>query len=80
MLFDQFGPMIQAAISGLGSALWPSYIAHKEIAGGSLASILKSAVEGHGPDRLVCSAGKPDYPHLETFLRRIEKAVSEDLA
>ena len=36
MMFDQFSTLTQAAISGLGVALLPDYIAHAEIDSGRL--------------------------------------------
>lgn len=44
MLMDQFSMMIQAAISGLGIALLPDYLAKVEILEGRLVPILKQAV------------------------------------
>ncbi len=78
MLFDQFAPMIQAAISGLGIALLPSYITEREIAEGRLAAILQPDVEGEGAYWLVWSAGKPEHPPLDAFRLWIASAVQAD--
>lgn len=78
MLFDQFAPMIQAAISGLGIALLPSYIADSEIAEGRLAAIFHPRVAGEGAYWLVWSAAKTDYPPLEAFRHWIGDAVRAD--
>jgi DNA-binding transcriptional LysR family regulator len=40
MLFDQFAPMTQAAVHGLGVALLPAFLAEPEIAEGRLAPVL----------------------------------------
>ena len=40
--------MIQAAISGLGVALLPDYLARQEIAEGHLLPVLRPAVPGRG--------------------------------
>lgn len=48
MQVDQFSLMIQAAVSGLGIALLPDYLAQAEIAEGRLVPILRQAVAGHG--------------------------------
>lgn len=48
MVMDQFSMMIQAAISGLGVALLPDYLARQEIAEGHLLPVLRPAVPGRG--------------------------------
>lgn len=48
MMFDQFAPMVEAAIAGLGVALLPHYLAEAEIASGRLTSVLRPAVPGTG--------------------------------
>jgi len=48
MVMDQFSMMIQAAISGLGVALLPDYLARPEIAEGRLRPVLRRAVPGQG--------------------------------
>ncbi|MDQ1901830.1 LysR family transcriptional regulator [Paracoccus sp. WLY502] len=53
MVMDQFSMMIQAAISGLGVALLPDYLARQEIAEGHLRPVLRPAVPGRGAYRLV---------------------------
>ncbi|MCZ0963612.1 LysR family transcriptional regulator [Paracoccus benzoatiresistens] len=53
MVMDQFSMMIQAAISGLGVALLPDYLARQEIAEGHLLPILRPAVPGRGAYLLV---------------------------
>lgn len=53
MMMDQFSMMIQAAISGLGVALLPDYLAQIEIAEGRLAPLLQQAVPVQGAYWLV---------------------------
>jgi len=67
MLFDQFAPMIQAAISGLGIALLPDYLARIEIDEGRLRSVLKPAVAGSGSYWLAWPETRADYPPLDAF-------------
>lgn len=67
MLFDQFAPMIQAAITGLGIALLPTYIADTEIAERRLVPILQPDVEGSGAYWLTWPEERSEYPPLEAF-------------
>jgi len=67
MLFDQFAPMTQAAISGLGIALLPDYLAASEIAEGRLLPVLERAVAGVGAYWLVWPEARANYPPLEAF-------------
>ena len=46
MLFDQFAPMIQAVIHGLGVALLPEFLAKPELADGRLVEGLRRAGSG----------------------------------
>lgn len=48
MMVDQFSMMIQVAISGMGIALLPDYLARIEIAEGRLLPILRQAVPASG--------------------------------
>ncbi|UWU26075.1 LysR family transcriptional regulator (plasmid) [Rhizobium sp. CB3060] len=67
MLFDQFATMTQAAISGLGVALLPDYLADTEISEGRLAPVLKRSVPGSGSYWLVWPQSRANYPPLEAF-------------
>jgi LysR family glycine cleavage system transcriptional activator len=67
MLFDQFAPMIQAAIAGLGVALLPDYLAEAEIAEGRLAPVLRPSVPGTGSYWLAWAVDREAYPPLEAF-------------
>ena len=67
MLFDQFATMTQAAVSGLGVALLPDYLAATEIGEGRLEPLLKRGVEGTGAYWLVWPRSANDYPPLQAF-------------
>ncbi|KJF70279.1 LysR family transcriptional regulator [Agrobacterium arsenijevicii] len=67
MLFDQFATMTQAAISGLGVALLPDYLADSEIAEGRLVPVLERSVPGSGSYWLVWPKSRANYPPLEAF-------------
>ena len=67
MLFDQFAPMTQAAIAGLGVALLPDYLAASEIAEGRLVPLLERAVAGVGAYWLVWPQARANFPPLEAF-------------
>ena len=67
MMFDQFAPMIQAAIAGLGIALLPDYLAQPEIEGGRLVVLFQKAVPGTGAYWLAWPHDRANYPPLEAF-------------
>lgn len=67
MLFDQFAPMTQAAIVGLGVALLPDYLAEADIAEGRLVPLFDVAVPGNGAYWLVWPEERSDYPPLDAF-------------
>jgi DNA-binding transcriptional LysR family regulator len=67
MLFDQFAPMVQAAIAGLGVALLPDYLAAPEIADGRLVPLLQASIAGTGAYWLVWPTARANYPPLEAF-------------
>lgn len=67
MMMDQFSMMIQAAISGLGVALLPDYLAEVEIAEGRLVPFLKPAVPMRGAYWLLWPENKSDYLPLIAF-------------
>lgn len=72
MLFDQFAPMTQAAIAGLGIALLPDYLAEPEIAEGRLVPLFKRAVTGVGSYWLVWPEARANYPPLLAFRAWLE--------
>ncbi len=67
MLFDQFATMTQAAISGLGVALLPDYLADIEIREKRLVPLFKPSIPGSGAYWLVWPKSRANYPPLETF-------------
>ncbi len=67
MLFDQFAPMIQAVIHGLGVALLPEFLARPELADGRLVEAFGGAVVGQGSYYLVWPSVGAWYPPLQTF-------------
>lgn len=67
MVMDQFSMMIQAAISGLGIALLPHYLAEVEIGDGRLAPVLRQAVPASGAYWLVWPETKERYAPLARF-------------
>ena len=75
MLFDQFAPMIQAAIAGLGVALLPTYLADAEISAGRLAPILERAVPGTGSYWLTWPDARAGYAPLAAFRQWLAQEV-----
>jgi DNA-binding transcriptional LysR family regulator len=67
MLFDQFAPMTQAAIHGLGVALLPGFLADPEIAEGRLRPVGPARVTGIGSYWLVWPETRAAYPPLVAF-------------
>ncbi len=67
MMMDQFSMMIQAAISGIGVALLPDYLAQIEIAEGRLVPVLKQAVRVRGSYWLVWPDEKTELRPLSAF-------------
>lgn len=67
MLMDQFSMMIQAAISGLGVAILPDYLAQIEIAEGRLVPVLQEAVPLREAYWLVWPKRKEDDVPLRVF-------------
>lgn len=67
MLMDQFSMMSQAAISGIGIALLPDYIAQMEIAEGRLLPIHQQAVQMRGAYWMVWPDEQTDFAPLTAF-------------
>ncbi|WP_164923919.1 LysR family transcriptional regulator [Sinorhizobium fredii] len=76
MLLDQFATMTQAAISGLGVALLPDYLADIEIEEKRLVPLLKRAIPGSGAYWLVWPRSRAKYPPLEAFRSWLAAEVS----
>ncbi|UMY16028.1 LysR family transcriptional regulator [Methylobacterium organophilum] len=75
MLFDQFAPMTQAAIYGLGVALLPHYLAEAEIAEGRLVPLFRQAVPGSGSYWLVWPRSRPPSPALIALLEWLRSEI-----
>lgn len=78
MLFDQFATMTQAAISGLGVALLPDYLANLEIREGRLSPVLQRSVNGSGSYWLVWPRERGLYPPLEAFRAWMTGVIEDD--
>ncbi|GGW47317.1 LysR family transcriptional regulator [Gemmobacter lanyuensis] len=67
MLFDQFAPMIQSAIYGMGIALLPEFLAKAELADGRLVDAWGGAVPSQGSYYLVWPKSAETFPPLVAF-------------
>ena len=67
MLFDQFAPMIQSAIYGMGVALLPEFLAKAELADGRLVDAWGGPVPSRGSYYLVWPHSAEAYPPLLAF-------------
>lgn len=67
MVFDQFAPMIEAVIHGLGVALLPEFLAKAELADGRLVEVFGGPVAATGSYYLVWPAVGAWYPPLQAF-------------
>ena len=67
MLFDQFAPMTQAAIHGLGVALLPEFLVEPDLAEGRLVPVTGAPLKGHGSYWLAWPEARADYPPLNAF-------------
>lgn len=80
MLMDQFSMMIQAAISGLGVALLPDYLAQIEISGGRLQPILRPAVPGTGAYWLASPAARQGLKPFQVFSNWITAQIAQEFS
>ena len=78
MVVDQFSMMIQVAISGLGVALLPDYLARIEIAEGRLQPILQPGVPGRGAYWLAWPDRKAGLKPLEAFRSWLAARMAQD--
>jgi DNA-binding transcriptional LysR family regulator len=79
MLFDQFAPMIQSAISGLGVALLPEFLAKGELADGRLVATWGDPTPSDGSYFLVWPRAGENYPPLRAFREWLaEEAADPD--
>ena len=67
MGFDQFATMHQAAASGLGVAMLPSFMVESDLASGRLITVKGGAIAGPGAYYLVWPENRADYPPLRVF-------------
>ena len=72
MLFDQFAPMTQAAIHGIGVALLPEFLAQPEIDDGRLTVACGKPFTGVGSYWLVWPEARAEHPPLHAFRAWIE--------
>lgn len=83
MLFDQFAPMIQSAIYGMGVALLPEFLAAAELADGRLINAWGPPVPGGGSYYLVWPGIGAEYPPLLAFrdwlLAEVAGGMAEDM-
>lgn len=77
MMFDQFAPMTQAAIAGLGVALLPDYLADIEIAEGRLAPVLRRSIPGSGAYWLVWPTSRAAFPPLQAFRAWLAEEIGD---
>lgn len=80
MLMDQFSMMIQAAISGLGVALLPDYLARIEISERRLVPVLNPSVPVRAAYWLVWPEDKDDNPPLHAFRSWLSDRIQQDVA
>jgi DNA-binding transcriptional LysR family regulator len=80
MVMDQFSMMIQAAISGLGIALLPEYLARPEIEEKRLRPVLNRAVPASGAYWLAWPEEKDGYAPLARFREWIAMQAAHDVA
>jgi DNA-binding transcriptional LysR family regulator len=75
MRMDTFSMMIQAAISGIGVALLPDYLAQIEISENRLCQILKGNIPAQGRYWLAWPDSRNDYAPLTAFRHWLEQAA-----
>lgn len=75
MQMDQFSMMIQAAISGLGVALLPDYLARPEIEEGRLMPVLRQGVPGTGSYWLAWPEARARHAPLRAFRQWIASVL-----
>ena len=76
MVMDQFSMMVQAAISGLGVALLPDYLARPEIAEGRLVPILRPGVAGPGAYWLAWPEDRAEGKPLQAFRDWLGRSIA----
>jgi len=67
MLVDQFAVAAQAAISGMGVALLPTFLIQEELGRGDLVVAVDRPMQSAGSYYLACPASREHYPPLQAF-------------
>ena len=78
MLFDQFATIAQAAISGLGVALLPTFLIERELENGELVPLIGQPIESSQRYYLVWPHERRFYPPLVAFRSWLEAAAEAD--
>lgn len=76
MLVDQFAVAAQAAISGLGVALLPTFLVQAELARGDLVPAVERPVQSHGTYYLAWPAEREGFPPLQAFRNWLRTEVA----
>nr|WP_158282754.1 LysR substrate-binding domain-containing protein [Aminobacter sp. AP02] len=73
--FDQFGMLIQAAVSGMGVALLPRYLVEQELASGVLTVIADAPLATRNAYHFVVPDGKREHPIVAGFYEWVCRQV-----
>ncbi|MBO6826528.1 MAG: LysR family transcriptional regulator [Sneathiella sp.] len=73
MVFDQFSTAAQAAISGLGVALLPTFLFKEELDRGTLTPALDMPLKSAGGYYLIWPKDRSNYPPLRAFREWLQK-------
>jgi DNA-binding transcriptional LysR family regulator len=76
--FDQFAPMIQASVFGLGAAIVPKYLIEAELEEGRLVVLLGSETSVIGSYFLVWPDRSENYPPLGAFRTWITQTICQE--
>ncbi|SHI51060.1 transcriptional regulator GcvA [Wenxinia saemankumensis] len=74
---EHFFMVLQAAVSGLGVALLPSFLVESDIAAGNLVAPFPNRVNGPGGYYLVTPENKTDLPRIRAFSDWITKEAKD---
>ncbi|MDP9840361.1 DNA-binding transcriptional LysR family regulator [Neorhizobium huautlense] len=78
MLFDQFAPMVEAAVAGLGAALLPRFLIGRELDQGLLVPAIENGGVETGGYHLACPPDRVSYPPLAAFRAWLLEEVAAD--
>lgn len=76
--FEQFTMVIQAATSGLGIAIVPTFMARPELASGALVRLFDPLLSTTRGDYLACPRSRENYPPLVVFRAWILETMRVD--